>query len=154
MGKSIISLSKALVKNEDRTSDGNLLPETRERLLKSIKKHLQNTGRLNVSEVASMVGLSRQTAKKLVDEILMEWQEDTEDQVLIQTKWFESVLKDIDRHPETFGKEKVEIVKLKSMLLGKLNALHKILLKEKSPKINLYLVKQETMKGPPKNKPS
>jgi len=152
MNKSKNSLTKSIVKIEDRTGDGNLLPKARERVLKSIKEYLQHTGRLNVSEIASSLNLSRQTVKRLTGEILIEWQNETQSQILTQAKWIESTLKDIDENPEAFGKEKIQIVRLKSMLLGKVNVLQKLLTKEASATVNLYLINQGNKRKLPEAK--
>jgi len=152
MNKKSISLTNSVVKNEDRANDGNLLPITRERVLKSIKKHIQCTGRLNISEIASLIKLSRSTVKKMTDEILMEWKNETQSQILAQVKWTESTLKDIDENPETFGKEKIQVVRLKSMLLGKINILQKLLTKDDSAMVNLYLINQGDKKKLPETK--
>ncbi len=139
----------SVIKKEDRTLDGNLLPAALERVLKSIKEYLKRTGRLNITEIASLTGLARQTARKLVDEILMDWHEEIESQILVQAKWAESVIEDIDRHPETFSKEEIAVIRLKSALLAKVNHLHKLFEKDNSPKINLYLVGEEKQKIDP-----
>lgn len=120
----------SVVKTEDRTGDGNLLPETRERVLKSIKEHLKRVGYLNISELASIFDLSRQTTRKLVDEVIKNWSEEAEDQIQVQIKWYESTLKDITENPNLFDKDTIALVKLKSMLLGKINALRKLSLKK------------------------
>jgi hypothetical protein len=153
MNKKRISLNNSLVKKDDRTSDGNLLPETRERILKSIKEHLEYAGRANISEIARMVGLSRQTTKNLINEILAEWHQDIQDQTLVQARWVEFILKDIDENPETFDKDKIAVVNLKSSLLNKLNALQKLALKENSTTVSLYLIKKEAPKELPDSKP-
>lgn len=120
------NLSLIKIGQNDRTADGNLLPEIRERLMNSIKNYLRRSGYLNVSEIAMATGLSRQTISKLVDGIVREWQADAEEQIVVQEKWHESVLKDIDQNPETFTKEKIVIIKLKSAFLTKINSLHKL----------------------------
>lgn len=122
----------SVVKTEDRTGDGNLLPETRERVLKSIKEHLKRVGYLNISELASIFNLSRQTTKKLVDEVIKNWSEEAEDQIQVQIKWYESTLKDTTKNPDLFDKDTIALIKLKSMLLGKINALRKLSLKKNS----------------------
>ena len=152
MSKKNNSLINSAIKNKDRTNDGNLLPEARKRILKSIKGYLQDTGRLNISEIASWLNLSRQTVKRLTDEILMEWQNEMQSQILVQAKWLESILKDIDKNPETFGKEKIQVVRLKSMLLGKINVLQKLITKDSSATINLYLINQGDKKKLPESK--
>lgn len=153
MNKKHISHSNSLIKKDDRTNDGNLRPEARERTLALIKDHLRYAGRVNISKIAELVGLSRQTTKKLVNEVLAEWQEDMQDQSLVQAKWFETVLDDLDESPETFDKEKAFIVQLKAGLLSKMSALQKLALKEDSSLLNLYLVKKGSAKELPKPKP-
>jgi len=116
----------SVVKTEDRAGDGNLLPETKTRVLKSIKNHLKRSGYINISELASMLNLSRQTTKKLVDEVLITWREKADDQIVVQMKWHESIIKDITEHPESFDKDAMALIRLKSVLLGKINALRKL----------------------------
>ena len=153
MNKKHISHSNSLIKKDDRTNDGNLRPEARERILESIKDYLKYAGRANISEIARFIGLSRQTTKKLVDEVLAEWQEDVQDQSLVQAKWVETVLDDLDENPGTFSKKKIFMIQLKAGLLGKMSALQKLALKEYSPTINLYLIKKQLPDEIPKPKP-
>jgi len=153
MTKNKLSLIKSVVKNDDRTIDGNLKPEARERILKSVKEYLEHTGRANISEMSQMLGLSRQTTKSLVDEVLVEWSQDIQDQTLVQTKWIESTLKDIDQHPETFCKEKIAVVNLKSSLFSKLNALQKLAIKEDSYRLIICQINKNAPKELPDAKP-
>lgn len=139
----------SVIKNEDRTADGNLLPEVRERTINELKKYLQRIGYINISEISSMINLSRQTTKKLVDEILDDWREDEENQIIVQKKWYESVIRDIENKPEMFNEDYINIIKLKSAVLGKINSLQKLSQKEMALNhkiINLYLTRQENQK--------
>jgi|GEM_PF-6466166 len=144
MDKKECSLINSVVKNCDRASDGNLKIEAREKIIKSLKKYLENTGRANISEISAMLGLSRQTTKNLIDEILIEWHQEIEDQTLVQSKWVESILRDIDQDTRIFGKEEIAMINLKSSMLSKLNALQKLALKNESFKI--YIVKRDETK--------
>ncbi|GMX58521.1 MAG: hypothetical protein MCSN_1750 [Candidatus Microsyncoccus archaeolyticus] len=153
MTNKYISLINSAAKISDRTSDGNLIPEARERILKSVKEYLENTGRANISEMSHMLGLSRQTTKNIVDEILDEWKEGIQSQTLIQSKWIESTLKEMDQSSRLFSKEKIAMINLKSSLLTKLNALQKLALKEESYGVNIYLVKRNELKELPDAKP-
>lgn len=155
MSRKHISLSNSLVKNSDKTSDGNLRPEARQRILTSIKEHLQCAGRANISEMARMLDLSRPTVKSLVDEVLLDWGQDIQDQnqILFQAKWMESVIRDIDQNPDAFDKEKIAVVNLKASLFSKLNVLQKLALKKDLHQFNLYLIKQASPKELPNEKP-
>jgi len=153
MTKNKISLIKSVVKIDDRTIDGNLKSEARERILKSVKEYLEHTGRANISEMSQMLGLSRQTTKNLVDEIMAEWSQDIQDQTVVQTKWIESTLKDIDQHPETFDKDKIAVVNLKSSLFSKLNALQKLAIKEDPYRLIICQINKNTPKELPDAKP-
>ncbi len=128
MANNITKQELSLVKTEERTSDGNLLPETQERVYHSIQKYLRQAGYLNVTEISTQLGLSRQTTKKFVDEILSKWRADQENQIIIQLKWNQEIIKDIDKNPETFSKEKIALIKLKSSLLSRVNTLMKTLI--------------------------
>lgn len=128
MANNITKQELSLVKTEERTPDGNLLPETRERVYRSIQKYLCQAGYLNVTEISARLGLSRQTTKKFVDEILSKWRAEQENQTIIQLKWNQEIIKDIDKNPETFSKEKIARIKLKSSLLSRVNTLMKTLL--------------------------
>ena len=153
MTKNQTSLSNSVVKDCDRTSDGNLKPEAKERILKSVKKYLEQTGRANISEIAQMINLSRPTTKNLINEILLEWNEDIQDQTFPQSKWIESVIKDLDENPETFDKEKRANINLKTGLLSKLNALQKLALKDDSYGFIVYKLKATEPKKLPDAKP-
>ncbi len=143
MEKDKISLIKSVIKSCDRTPDGNIKPEARERVLQTMKEYLQHAGRLNISELSAWLGLSRQTVKNLTNEILDWWREEGQNQFLVQSKWLESVLRDMDNNPGTFDKDKIAITKLKAMLFDKTNALQKLLLKESLSNISLVFVKTD-----------
>ena len=138
-----ISLIKSAIKSSDRTPDGNIKQEVRERVLWALKEYLQHTGRLNISELSVWLGLSRHTVKNLTKEILGVWRDEGSDQILVQSKWLESVLKDIDENPDTFDKDKRANTRLKTMLFDKTNALQKLLLKEHLSGVSLVFLKTE-----------
>jgi len=117
----------SLIKSSERAPDGNLLPETRACVIQSIKKHLQKVGYLNISDISGKLGLSRQTTRKLVDEIIDAWREESKNQIMPQLKYYHSVLNDMDENPETFDKDKIELIKLRSAVFGKINSLMKIM---------------------------
>lgn len=118
----------SIVKTEDRTEDGNLRPEARERAVNVIRQYLRQTGYLNITEMSSMLGLSRQTTKKLVNEIIDAWREKTKNHVAVQIKWYQSIAKKIDENPETIGKKEMGLIKLKSNMLGRINTLMKLMI--------------------------
>jgi|WetSurMetagenome_2_1015567.scaffolds.fasta_scaffold91642_2 hypothetical protein len=152
MTKKHISLLNSVDKNCDKLSDGNIKPEVRERILITLREYLEDTGRANISEISKMLKLSRHTTKNLISEILAEWHEEIQDQTLIHSKWIESVLRDIDQNPDTLSKEKITVVKLKSFLLSKFNALQKFALKE-DKNISIFIVKNDQSKKLPDDKP-
>ena len=78
--------------------------------------------------------MSRQTTKKLTGQVVEEWRENEIDQSVILIKWLEWVAKDIDCNPESFDKEKITLINLKLTILGKINSLRKMSLKERKPK--------------------
>lgn len=129
MANNMTKPALSLIKSEERTSDGNLLPETRERVCISIQNYLRQAGYLNVSEISAGIGLSRQTTKKLIDEIISKWRSELENQIIIQIKWHQGVLKDMNENPESFSNEKIALMKLKSSFLNKVNSLIKVLIK-------------------------
>ena len=55
MTKKQNSLSISPIKNSDRSGDGNIKPETRERIKVSLKEYLESTGRANVSEISEIM---------------------------------------------------------------------------------------------------
>src|SRR3989339_975520 len=146
MAKNKQNQELSVINSEDRTSDGNLLPHARERAFGFIQKHIRRTGQLNISNIASKLCVSRQTAKKLIYEVMEEWRDEIEDQTLAQMKWHEFIAEEIDKHPEKFGKDEIKIIKLKSTFLGKINSLQRLLEKNYSPPkkiINVFLTKNE-----------
>lgn len=152
MTKKQNSLSISPIKNSDRSGDGNIKPETRESIKISLKEYLESTGRANISEISEVMGLSRQTTKNLINEILAEWHEEMEDQTLVQSKWIESTLREIDCDPDSFNKDKIAVVNLKSSLLNKLNALQRLALKE-DKNISIFIVKNSQSKELPDGRP-
>lgn len=145
----------SVIKNGDRTGDGNLLPEVREKIIKELQIYLQGVGYINISEIAAMINLYRQTTKKLVNKITETWKEDNENQIIVQEKWHEHILNEINKNPEMFNEEKRAIINLQSKIMGKINSLQKLLQKESASKhrtINLYLTKQDAQKKPTKLK--
>lgn len=119
----------SLIKSEERTADGNLLPDARERVIKSIQTYLRKVGYLNISEIAQQLGLSRHTTKKLTDEIVAKWRMEIENQIVVQVKWNREMIRDIDEDSDSFSKKKIALIKLKLALLSKINTLMKILIK-------------------------
>ncbi len=144
--RKIISLSNSVVKDCERTGDGNLKPEARERIINVLKEYLSNAGHANICEISLDLGLSRQTVKNLIGEILIDWHQEIQEESLVQSKWMESVLKDIDQNPMSFSKEKIAVVNLKSSLLGKLNALQKLALKKENSYQMIYVIKKNEIK--------
>lgn len=144
--KKLISLSNSIVKNDERTGDGNIKLEARERIVNILKEYLSNAGHANISEIALNLGLSRQTVKNLIDEILIDWHQEIQEESIVQSKWMESILKDIDQNPASFSKEKIMVVNLKASLLGKLNALQKLALKKESSYQMIYMIKKSEIK--------
>ena len=145
----------SIIKNKDRTGDGNLLPEVRKKTIKELKRYLQQMGYVNISEISSMINLSRQTTKKLINEITEDWRVDNENQIIVQKKWYEHILNDINQNPETFGKEERANINLQSKIMDKINSLQKLSQKESTSKhriINVYLTKQDAQKKPLKLK--
>ena len=141
----------SIIKNEDRTGDGNLLPEVRKKTIKELKRYLQQMGYVNISEISSMINLSRQTTKKLINEITENWRVDNENQIIVQKKWHEYILDDINQNPGTFDKEKRANINLQSKIMDKINSLQKLSQKETALKhrtINLYLSKQNIQEKP------
>jgi len=129
MAKNIQKPKLSLIKSEERTPDGNLLPEVRERVIQSIQTYLSKVGYLNISEMAQQLGLSRATTKKLTDEIIAKWRTEIENQIIVQTKWHLEMVKDMGENPETFSEDKRALVRLKSAFLSKINTLMKVLIK-------------------------
>jgi hypothetical protein len=152
MTKKHISLTISPIKNCDRTNDGNLKPEAKEKTERFLKEYLENTGRANISEISEILGLSRQTTKNLINEILAEWHEEIEDQTIVQAKWIESTLREIDCDPDAFNKERIAVVNLKSSLLNKLNALQKFALKE-DKNVSIFIIKNNQTKKLSDDKP-
>ncbi len=153
MTKKDLSLTISSVKDCDRTGDGNIKAEAKQRILKSIAYHLKNNGRANISEMAVALGLTRQTTKNFVGEILEEWHQEQKEsqncQILIQSKWLENIIDDISQNPETYDKGKIAVVNLKSALFGKLNALQKLDQKIGATEINFYVTKNSNIKELP-----
>lgn len=129
MAKEIQKPKLSLIKPEERAPDGNLLPGVRERVIQSMQTYLRQVGYLNVSEMAQQLGLSRQSTKKLTDEIIAQWRTEIENQVIVQVKWHLEMIKDMSENPETFSENKRALVRLKSAFLNKINTLMKILIK-------------------------
>lgn len=121
----------SLIKSEDRTADGNLLPEARDRVLEAIRKHLKQTGYVNVSELALKLGLSRPTTKNLVDQILRAWDDEMRNQGIAQFQNTQAIIEDLNENPKTFTKEKIARIKLKLQLLTTNRNLMKIFIIKK-----------------------
>ena len=119
----------SLITSEERTADGNLLPDVRERVVKSVQAYLRQVGYLNISEISQQLGLSRQTTKRLTDEILTKWRMEMENQFLVQIQWYLAMIKDMDENPGTFTQDKRALARLKSAFLTKTNVLLKIFIK-------------------------
>jgi len=137
MGKRKQNQAISIIKPEDRAGDGNLLPETRQKALETIKKIIKHSGHVNISALAAQLGLSRQTTKKLVGEVMAELKEDIIDQSIAFRAWLESVVEDIDSQPGLYG-EPIEEISLKMKMLKQINSIDKQ--SEKSININQLLI--------------
>ncbi len=119
----------SLITSQERTADGNLLPDVRERVVKSVQTYLRQVGYLNISEISQQLGISRQTTKILTDEILTKWRMEMENQVIVQIQWHLEMIKDMDEKPGSFSQDKRALVRLKSAFLTKTNLLLRVLIK-------------------------
>lgn len=121
----------SLITPEERTSDGNLKPEVRMRVLEELKSYLRQTGVLNVSELSSKLGLSWSTTKKIVDEIMVAWNNELRNQYITQIQWLKSVVEDIEINPKKYNVDTVRLIKLKASLMNNINSLRKVLIVKK-----------------------
>jgi len=117
------------IEKNDRTGDGNLQPEARDKARKAVAEYVRETGRVNISELSKELGLSRPTVRILADEVLADWRGEIEDQAVVIHKWCERVAKEIDARPEDFGKDEIARVRLKLSMLDKMRAMRKVLRK-------------------------
>ncbi len=129
MQKTLLSPLKII--STDRTADGNLTPEARTRTLKEIKKYISRTGLINISDLADMFCVSRQTMRALIDEALDGLRDGAEVQILAQIQWCQERVSDIIKHPEKFDKDEIALQRFHSEMLGKITCLQKALQKKK-----------------------
>ncbi len=127
MNNSTTSVTK--IGKNDRTPDGNLLPEAKDKVKNMIEEYIREAGRVNVSELSRYLALSRPTVRTIVDELLGEWRADIEDQAVVAHKWCESVVKEIDAQPENFDKDTIARIRLKMSLFDKMRVMRRMLKK-------------------------
>ncbi|GEM_PF-4655166 len=125
MTNSAISVSK--ISKNDRTADGNLLPEAKDKARKAFEKYVRDAGRINISELSRHLGLSRPTVRAIADEFLAEWRADIEDQAVVVHKWCEQMAREIDAQPENFDKDAIARIRLKMSLLDKMRVIRRVL---------------------------
>ena len=125
------AVSAYKINENDRTGDGNLLPEAKIKAKKAIEEHVHEAGRINVSELSRRLNLSRQTVRIIADEVLAEWYADIEDQTIVTHKWYENLAQEIDVHPDDFNKDTIPRLRFKMSLFDKMRAMRKILKKGK-----------------------
>ncbi|MGC9968403.1 MAG: hypothetical protein ABSC29_01565 [Minisyncoccia bacterium] len=111
----------------DRTGDGNLRPEAKEKARRMVAEYVRETGRVNISELSKELALSRPTVRNLADEVLADWRGEIEDQAVVIHKWCERVAKEIDARPDDFDKDEIARVRLKLQMLDKMRAMRKVL---------------------------
>ena len=105
------------VKKEERDSNGSLNKEGRYRITEDIKKIILHYGSVNYTKISYLLGIRRETAKKLVKEVIDEWKEEFNDRVIVQAKFFENIATERLDHPEVFTEEKkIEISEVASLL--------------------------------------
>lgn len=138
-----------------RAGDGNLMPETRKRLIKQIADHIRRRGNVNISEIACTFGISRPTTRTLVQSLLREWNGETFIQTFAQIKWIEAMLDDIDTREGPLDKNEIATARLKLALLGRLHALQTSLYKtqraDRSVTLHLHTLVPH-MKAEPEDK--
>ena len=122
-------ISITTIDEKDRSGDGNLLPKARDRTREMIEKRIRTTGRINVSELSRLLGLSRPTIRSIADEILTEWHADISDQTVVVHKWCEHVAREIDVHPGQFDKDTIARLRLKMSLFDKMRVMRKAMKK-------------------------
>jgi hypothetical protein len=61
------------IKDSERTGDGNLLPEVRERVLADVEAYITKTGDINISEIARQLSITWDFANTIVGEIAEGW---------------------------------------------------------------------------------
>lgn len=124
-----ISLIK--ITPDERTKDGNLTQEGKKRALDEIRKYISNYGYMNVSELSGLLGLSRQTTRTLVNEVLDELREEEGPQLLAQIKWHQDVAATLGQDPEAFTEKQIKVLKFQSAMLGKITLLQRLLRRSK-----------------------
>ncbi|MGB7957223.1 MAG: hypothetical protein WCF77_00045 [Minisyncoccia bacterium] len=121
------SISVVKIAEYDRAGDGNLTPDAREKAKSAVVEFIREAGRVNVSELARYLGISRPTTRVIVDEVLAELRAEMEDQTVVIHQWCEDIVKNIDTHPEQFDRNTIARVRLKISFLDKMRTLRKSL---------------------------
>lgn len=111
------------VKIEQRSGDGNLLPEVRKEKLVEVENYLSQVGHLNVYEVAKGLNITWETAKSLIDEIVAGWSDNHKDRVKVQIRYFEKVLTELEKDQMTYKINPFEKVKFKAAIFTEINKL-------------------------------
>lgn len=115
----------------ERIGDGNLTPEARRKIIESIHQYISRRGSVSISDLSNQLGLSRQTVRILVNEILDKLRDAEETQILAQIQWHKGVVEKLSKTPEAFTKDQIRILQFHSSMLGKITSLQKALRKNK-----------------------
>src|SRR5579872_3976301 len=89
----------------DRSPDGNLLPEAKERVLEQIESYLSKGTSANVQKIATRLAVSWQTAHDLVDEAInrLNIRPGKRTYLAIQMAYLDDVMWRLDEHREEYG---------------------------------------------------
>jgi hypothetical protein len=75
-----------IILDEDRSADGNLKPEVRERIIKVLVESKPSPMSLGPYILARELGVAPQTARSIIQEVRVEWRKDNEDVVEFQKR--------------------------------------------------------------------
>jgi hypothetical protein len=64
------------IADADKDNGGRLLPEVRDKVIKAIEDHLNETKKINVSEISRNLGVAWVTAELLVKEVTERWRQE------------------------------------------------------------------------------
>lgn len=108
----------------DRTESGHIRPESYDRIRADVTRYLETVGYANSSELSRLLGVSRLTAKKLINEITAEWLDEESNQIATQLRWYEKKAEELEADPLKFGvKDEMSKVAAKNELFDRMNRL-------------------------------
>ena len=121
------TLPLSYIKLEEKDGSGHLLPEVRERVMGEISDYIRKTGRVNYSFLSEKLDLNQRTIRDIVSDLTEEWRIEDQFSIQLEIAWLESLMREIEIHPEEFTPQRITLVTLKTGIFDKVRSLKNLM---------------------------